>query len=319
MNEFIVMLRNVLMFVALAIPGYLLVKTNVLKQEHSAILSKVLINLGIPFLVFSGTVSNLTFDRELLLTMGIVSAVFIGYGLVMFFASAPLTGMEKNEKTRGVMRFCSVFANNGFLGIPLAIAVFGRDSLVFTLLIAPNILNNILIYTLGAYLMSGDRRCISLKKAFLNPVLLAFLLGVVCKLLRVADYVPEVVSFSDYFSNLVTPISMTVLGMKLGTVRMKSLFCSWKVYYVSALKLVVFPIIVVGLLLLGRELLGSLQYTEMLLCMFIAFATPTASLGTTFADEFGSDTSSAVAFTLGSTMLSSLTIPCLYWLLNLFL
>ncbi len=319
MSEFFVMLRNVLMFATLALPGYTLVKYNILRQEQSAVLSKLLMYLGVPFLVFSGTVNNLSFEPELLLTIGIVTLIFIVYTLVMFFVSKHLVAMEKNEKTRGVMRFCTIFSNNGFLGIPLAIAVFGRDSLVFTVLISPNILNNVLMHTLGAYLITGDKRCMSLKKAFLNPVLIALLLAVVCKLLRIPDYVPEVGAFSDYFSNLVTPISMTILGMKLGAVRIKSLFCSWRVYYVAALRLLVFPTIIIAFLLLFRTIPLNVHYTSLILGMFIAFATPTASLASTFADEFGGDTGNAVAFTLGTTVLSILTIPCLYWLLNLFI
>ena len=56
MNEFIIMLRNVLLFVALAIPGYLLVKCGIMKQEQSGVLSKILMFLAMPFLIFSGTV-----------------------------------------------------------------------------------------------------------------------------------------------------------------------------------------------------------------------------------------------------------------------
>ena len=50
-----------------------------------------------------------------------------------------------------------------------------------------------------------------------------------------------------------------------------------------------------------------------------AFAMPTAGLASTFADGFNGDTENAVAFTLGTTILSILTIPTLYWLLNLLL
>ena len=37
MEEFLIMLRNVLMFVALAVPGFLLVKAKLLKTEQSNI------------------------------------------------------------------------------------------------------------------------------------------------------------------------------------------------------------------------------------------------------------------------------------------
>jgi len=319
MDEFMIMLRNVMMFVALAIPGYILVKGKLLKPEQSGVLSKLLMYVALPFMIFSGVVKNLTFDADSLLMLGIVAMIGIVAVLGMLFASAPLTKMEKCGKTRGMMRFCTVFANNGFLGIPLAVAVFGGDSPVFTVLIVLNIINNVLMYTLGAYLTTGDKKNISFKKAFANPVLAAFVLGCICNLLGVDKYIPEVATFSNHFSSIVTPVSMTVIGMKLGAVPFKTLFRSGRLYYVSLLKLVVFPVVITAIVLALQNVSLSIPMEGIILGVFIAYATPTAGLAATFADEFDGDSENAVIFTLGTTVLSVLTIPTLYWLLNLFI
>jgi len=318
MEEFIIMLRNVLMFVALAIPGYILVKGKLLKPEQSGVLSKLLMYLALPFMIFSGVVKNLSFNKESLLMLGAVAIIGMAVVLGMFFVSTPLVKMEKNKKTAGMMRFCAVFANNGFLGIPLAVAVFGGDSPVFTVLIVLNIINNVLMYTLGAYLTTGDKSNISVKKAFLNPVLVAFALGCVCNLLGVAKAVPEVKTFSDHFSSIVTPISMTIIGMKLGAISFRTLFSSGKLYYVSFLKLVLFPVVITAALFVLRLIPISIDWQSVILGVFVAFSMPTAGLAATFADEFGGYTENAVIFTLGTTVLSVLTIPTLYWLVNLF-
>ena len=318
MGEFVIMLRNVLIFVALAIPGYLLVKGKLLKPEQSGVLSKILMYLALPFMIFSGVVKNLVFNPASMLMLGLVAVIGIAVVLGMFFVSAPLTKMEKNQKTRGMLRFCAVFANNGFLGIPLAVAVFGSDSPVFTVVIVLNIINNVLMYTLGAYLTTGDKKNISVKKAFFNPVLIAFVLGCVCNLLGVKRYVPEVITFSDHFSNIVTPISMTVIGMKLGATSFKTLFRSGKLYYVSFLKLVLFPVAITAVMFVLQFVPVNVPVESIILGVFVAFSMPTAGLAATFADEFGGDTENAVIFTLGTTVLSVLTIPTLYWLLNLF-
>ena len=317
MGAFLIMLRNVLLFVALALPGYLLVKCKLMKQEQSGALSKLLMYVGMPFLILSGTINNLTFNKETLLSVGLVALVGVGYTLAAFLVSRPLTAMEREEKGRGMMRFCAVFSNNGFLGIPLAIAVFGQSSPVFTVLIVLNIITNVLMYTLGAYLVSGDKKSVSLKKAFFNPVLIAFLIGVVLNLLKVKEYIPEVVTYVGHFSNIVTPVSMTILGMKLGAVKLSALFSSWKTYYTSALKLIAFPAVIVAVMLVLRALFTEIVSAEMVLGFFVAFAMPTAGLASTFADSFGGDTDNAVAFTLGTTLLSILTIPMIYWLLCL--
>ena len=317
-DALIIMLKNVIVFVALAIPGYLLIKTKLLKKEQSGALSMLLMYVGMPFLIFSSTINNITINTELLATIGIVLGIGVVYTFAMFFVSKPLTKMEREQKTQGMMRFSSVFSNNGFLGIPLAMAVFGAGSMALMVVIILNIVTNVLMYTLGIYLISGDRKAISLKKAFLNPVLIAFVIGIIANLLNVKGYVPEVATYSTHFYNLVTPISMTILGMKMGGVKFLELFKSWKTYYVSALKLVVFPMIIVAIVFVLNQVTAIIT-PDMVLGVLIAFAMPTAGLASTFSDNFGGDTENAVAFTLGTTVLSIVTIPLLYWAICLLL
>lgn len=317
-DALIIMLKNVIVFVALAIPGYLLIKTKLLKKEQSGALSMLLMYVGMPFLIFSSTINNITINTKLLATIGIVLGIGVVYTFAMFFVSKPLTKMEREQKTQGMMRFSSVFSNNGFLGIPLAMAVFGAGSMALMVVIILNIVTNVLMYTLGIYLISGDKKAISLKKAFLNPVLIAFVVGIIANLLNVKGYVPEVATYSTHFSNLVTPISMTILGMKMGGVKFLELFKSWKTYYVSALKLVAFPMIIVAIVFVLNQVTAIIT-PDMVLGVLIAFAMPTAGLASTFSDNFGGDTENAVAFTLGTTVLSIVTIPLLYWAICLLL
>lgn len=316
MGALLIMLKNVVLFVTLALPGYLLVKAKVLDSQHSGVLSKLLMYVGMPFLILSGTVNNISFDKALIIKLILTSAVGIAFTFAMFFLSKPITAMEKSEKTRGMMRFCMAFSNNGFLGIPLAVAVFGADSPVMTVLVILNIITNILMYTLGVYLVSGDKSRISLKKAFLNPVLIAFIVGVVLNLMKVNTYIPEISTFSAHFSGLVTPLSMTILGMKMAEIRFVSLFKSPRMYYVCSMKLVVFPCIILALLLAAKHLGAGIVDDSIILGFFIAFAMPTAGLASTFADGFGGDTENAVSMTLGTTVLSIFTIPIIYWVLS---
>lgn len=317
MDAFFIMVRNVLLFAALAIPGYILVKCDILKQSHSAGLSKILMYVGMPFLIISGTVNNLIINSSFLLRILVIALIGIGYTLALFFLSKPLSAGEKEDKTRGMMRFCLIFSNNGFLGIPLAVAVFGKDTAIFTTLIVLNIITNVMMYSLGASLISGESKAVSIKKVILNPVLIAFIAGLILNLLNIKSYVPEVVTYSDYFSGIVTPVSMTILGMKLATVKLPTLFTKPKNYCVSAFKLVAVPTVIVAILFIFRAFIGNIVNNDVLIGFFIAFAMPTAALASTFADAYGGDTDGAVIYTLGSTMLSILTIPILFGVLSL--
>ena len=147
--------------------------------------------------------------------------------------------------------------------------------------------------------------------------MIAFVIGIILNLLKVNTYIPEISTFSSHFSGLVTPLSMTILGMKMAEIKVVSLFKSWRMYYVCALKLMLFPCVIVALLLAVKQIFNVGMFdANVILGFFIAFAMPTAGLASTFADGFGGDTENAVSMTLGTTVLSILTIPVLYWILS---
>lgn len=313
MEAFFTMLKSVALFVALALPGYIFVKCKLLKSEQSGVLSSLLTYLGLPFLILSSTLGvdlGVDFVKSTLLCVAL--ALLVSFG--MFFLSKPLTRRLKTPSEQGMMRFCLTYANNGFLGIPLAAAVFG-NSATLTYLIVLNVVDSILRYTAGVYLISGDKSRIRPQKVLLSPALIAFAVGVVLNLSNVCAYVPEIRTFSDYFSGIVTPLCMTILGMKLGAVKLTSLFKSKRMYYVAAWKLIAFPIFAVATFWLANQWFSI--GTEPIFAALIAFGTPCASLSSAFADQFGGDMEGAVTYTLGSTVLCIATMPILYWILCL--
>ena len=316
MNTFIIIFRNVLLFVALAVPGWLLVRSQKLKAAGSGPLSTLLMYVTLPFLIFNSTVKNLVITPSLVLYILAVAGLGIVFLLLMYFLSGPLAKREKEIKKSGTIRFSAVFANNGFLGIPLGMAVFGADSPVMTVLIILNLINNVVLYTVGIYLISGDKKNMSLKKAFINPVMIAFICGLIVNVLGVKDVVPEVMTFAGHFSNIVTPVSMVILGMKMAGMNMKQIFISKNMYYVSFLRLVLFPVLISAVLLVAKMLIpGDFFSDNLIIGFFIAFAMPTAGMASTFADTFDGDVEGAATYTLGTTVLCVISIPLLYTLL----
>ncbi len=317
METLLIMLKNVIIFLLLAIPGLLLVKGKLLKATDSAALSKVLTNVGMPALILSNTL-KLELTGEFAVSMLVTAAVSILFMLLTFLASGWLCAGEKNEKTKGMMRFCAVFINSGFIGIPLASAVFPGNTTLMAYLVITNIVMNVTMFTLGVYVISGDKRAIQAKKALLTPVFLAFVAGILLNLLGVGK-ITEVHTFTDHLKNIVTPLSMTILGMKLAEVQIKRLFTSGRMYYVSFLRLVLFPVLGVALMLVLKRIPALSLSTDTIIGFFMGFAMPTAALASAFSDQYNGDIDTAAVLTLGCTILSVVTIPVLYWALMLLL
>ena len=155
MDALLPMLINVLIFVALALPGYILVKTKIIKSSDSASLSKLLTYVALPFMIFVGA-QNINLSGDFLALAGITTVAGIAITVGCFFLSKPLamkrlfnknsnneTESEETvntEKSRGVMRFAMAFSNNGFLGIPLAVAVFSGNAQIQAIVIILNII-----------------------------------------------------------------------------------------------------------------------------------------------------------------------------------
>lgn len=315
MEEFFVMLKNVLIFIALAIPGYILVKTKILSAKDSSVLSKLLLYIGVPFLILSSTI-DIKFHRQSIEQI-LITAVIVLIGLISsFFISKPLSKIEKEKQQQGVTRFSYVFPNNGFIGIPLAMALFSEvNSLIVSLVVVANIITNEMIIIIGSYAISGDRKHISFKGILTNSVLIAFVIGIIVNLTNVCEYVPEISTYSQHLKGLVVPISMTIIGMKFAEIDIKGLFINKKLYFVSFIRLIVFPMTIVAVLILFKTFLPI--HHDIIIAIFIAFSMPIAALAPTFADKFNIDSTKSVVYVLGTTLFSVITIPLLYTLLNM--
>ena len=117
METFFVMARSVLLFVALALPGFLMVKIGTLKEEHSAFFSKLLMYAAFPMMIFSGTVEKIRLSGEVFRDVAF-GAVVAALGLALFAVLAVLaTKRFQDKKCRGMLRFSAAMPNNGFLGM----------------------------------------------------------------------------------------------------------------------------------------------------------------------------------------------------------
>ena len=335
MEAFIIMLRKVLMFVGLAIPGFVLVKSKAFTKEQSAVLSKMLTTVAMLFFVMTATMNSVSFAPEGLLTLAVATIIGIGFTLAMYFLSTPLTCFEKSKvmtgessdenaliakKKRGMLRFASIFSNNGFLAIPLANEVLGKTSGALPVLIVINIITNLSMLTFGKPLVSGQKEKTDAKKILLNPVIIGFVVGLILNLTNIGAYVPEIPTFTTHFSNLVTPLSMTILGMKMGEANLSKIFVKPKTYYSSFIKLIVMPMLIIALMFAVKGIFNAqVLNNDMFIGVFLAFSMPTATLASALADSNDGDIENAVCYTLGSTILSIATIPLLYMVLNLLL
>jgi predicted permease len=301
--EFTTTALNVIIMLAYAVPGFIFVKSRMIDQSHIASFAKVLLYVCSPALsIYS--FNSVDFSWQLFANMGL----FLLLSLVMQILLLCIMWLIfKKRSHRPEYRVCSVacvLGNVGFFGVPLLEALIPEhpEAIVYS---AVYILGmNIISWTAGSMLITGDKKYMSIKKIVCNPPVLAlcfslplFLLGI-----KLPDIAENAVSVLGRMS---TPLCMLILGMRLATVRAGELIKDTRAYISSAVKLIAFPL-AAFLILLALPFDKGFESAFFILC-----SCPTASVVLNLSEVLGEGQKSAADGVLVSTILCVITIPIL--------
>lgn len=287
------------MFVLVAI-GFALYKTGKVTGEGSRCMGNLLVFLSLPCVIVNGFLVERTPERVAGLAISTVAALAVlGVStLISYFAF----------RGRGIEQCAAAYSNPGFFGIPLIAAALGADAVFY---IAPFIgVLNLLQWTYGVTVISGQKGRLRLKTLLTAPFLLAILAGMTLFLTRLS--LPVLVAKPiSYLAGINTPLAMVVLGVYLAQTDRKKLFGTAAVYAVSAMRLAVIPLVSLALL----SLLPA-GWNQLKLAVLIAIACPVGSNVAVYAQLHHKDYAYAVAAVTNSTLFSIVSIPLLVLLAN---
>lgn len=316
----------VLSLTVLAVPGYILARFKMFPQKADEALSTLVLYGCQPimmFVNFQKTAYRPEIATNMLLVAGLTLLIhLIMIGVVIFVLPAKKTDSRRN--TKNVARVAAIFSNCGFIGLPFLQMLFPGQGEVLVYCGVVISVFNLLAWSVAIFMISGDKKEISIKKVLLNPVLVGIYVGLTVFLIlrtplvdiangTIWDSVIEKLMGSfDFISNAITPLSMMVIGIRLANVNLKSLFANPLAYYSNFLKLVVLPIIttvVVAFLPIDN----SVKYT-----LFFTLSMPSATISALFAIKYNSDGDFGSVSVLLSSLLSVVTIPVMYLFFELF-
>ena len=207
-----------------------LVKTGVLKAENSKVLSKLSLYFVTPCVIFNSFQKELT--PEIQQGLLIAAALAIGYQ-ALFFLIAAL--MRRFWKATEVERASVVFTNVGNLVIPLVAFAKGQDWVIYTS--AYILVFNLLFWTVGVRMFDSENAP-SLRKALLNPNLLAIMAGVLTMFTRLQLPEPLALAFSDVAA-MISPLSMMITGMVVGGMTVRGMVANRRVFGVIFFRMIV--------------------------------------------------------------------------------
>ncbi len=309
MESFQITLTNVLVTLFYIIPGFVVCKMKKATPEHLPTMSAILVYAGTPFLVVRSFM-RLPFSMETVWNMVwfffatlITQAVFmlIVYGVIR---------KRANESKYRVMAIGSVVGNVGFFGMPVLTAIFPDNPLLACYSSIFMLTMNLLIFTVGVFCLTGDKKYMSLRSAIFNPTIFSFAIAIPVFVFGLGDHVPTVLKGAiSTVGDMTTPLCMFILGIRLASAPLKDIFSRPIVYVTAALKLLIFPLFcyaAVYFLPLSDVFKAS---------VLILSGMPCASVLLNLAEMHRSEMKMSANCLLVSTLLSFLTIPLLTFLL----
>ncbi len=283
--------------------GYIFKKKNVLNDESSTTLSRLIVNVFLPAMAFSTFAENfrrdvITEKAQLLLMSLIVLTVT---GIISIFLAKLFS---KNKNTQAVYIYSFTIPNIGYMGYPLVKAVFGDATLLDAMIFC--IPYNIYIYTIGMYLLTPIKKITP--KFFLNPSIIAIFIGIAVGLSGIT--LPGTITdILDMGSNCMAPCAMILTGIVFARIDLISMLRDYKSYIASAIRLFIIPVSVMAVLrAVGMPDVWVLAAISML-------AMPLGINSVVFPEAFGGDSETGAKVCLMSGILGIITIPIVFGLM----
>lgn len=233
--------------------------------------------------------------KSLLLSFLIVILLHAG-----FIVLSKLFIHSSDSATERVLQFGAIFGNCGFMSLPLQQALLGDLGVFYGSSYVA--IFNLVAWSYGIILMSGDKKYLNPKRMIINPGICGLAIGLV--LFFLSFKIPSVISEPvSYLASLNTPLPMIIIGYHLSQSKLIEGLKSIRCIFAMFLKLFFFPLLTLGVLYICN-VRGTL-----LVSMVIASSAPSAAFTTMFSSKYGANTSLSVSMVSLTTLFSLISMP----------
>jgi len=299
LEQFTIVLNQLFNFFVMMLIGYAGARLHILDEALLANISRLIIRLILPILIFANGVNQTTRAQLLdcwpilLLTAGMYAGL-----ITLFWLLARLQGLSGDHGK--VYRADFIFGNIGFLGLPLIPVIFPQNGAIY--LVVMTVIDQIFVWTYGDWLTTpaGGSSRFSFRN-FLNPALGAVVLSVI--LVMAGIRFPAVLC-----TPLLTvgrssaPLSLIYLGGLLHFVDWKRPFRTLELYLGVLFKQILYPLafyFIAGLLCPNQEMVRM---------MTMISALPTMTTIAMFAASKNNQGEYAIGTVLATTIASLFTL-----------
>lgn len=308
-----IIINQLLIFGLLMIVGAIASKRRILNDESKDFLARIIIDITLPFLIFS-TFSHLEFDVKLFKNgLFVFSFAFVNL-LFLYLVGTLSSRLQRLDKPQAMVHTLhTMFGNIVFLGFPLFDALFPGGIGVFYAAVY-QLASNTLTFTYGVYrLSSGTQK--SGWKSLLNANTGAIVLGSLVLVSRLE--LPKFII--DAFSGLgkcTSPLSMVYIGALLAGMNIKKAFKIASVFIISLNKLFLVPILLGIIYILTIKIFHIEIDKAAFFVLVMQAGMPCQTIIVVMTRRYGGDYHLAASNLFVSTLFSIVTLPLLYFFLE---
>ena len=291
----IVIFEQVLILLAFAAVGFALSKFKIVDVSHAKIISALLVYVASPCNTFKTFSAKFTVEyvstHYVFLLFGLATMLFLAVSM-HYFAKI----FSKDAYTRSVYEYSMITPNFGYMGYALAESLMGLSGLINVMMFG--FPTSCFVNTRGYCMLTKTK--VTLRR-LMNPLMIGMLLGMVFGLVGI----PQPALMTDLVSRssaCMAPLSMILMGIAVSEFKFKSLFCNIRAYAIVAMRLVVIPLVIGGLIYFAG-------YGEVAKSAALVLAMPCGLNTIIFPKLVGEDCEIGASLACVSTILSCISIP----------
>ncbi|MSU80932.1 AEC family transporter [Anaerobutyricum soehngenii] len=308
MHISLLLMNQIIQLFIMIFMGLIIVKANLLKAEDSKILSVIVLYLIIPCVIINAFQVNYTKDtvQGLLITL---AASVLTQIILLIVISVSGKFLHLNE-----VEIASIYySNSGNLIVPIVTFILGKEWVLYGCVFMS--VQLVFIWTHCKKIISRESTY-DWRKIVLNINMISIAIGIILFLTRI--HLPANINNTlSAVGSMIGPASMIVTGMLFAGMDLKQIFANKRVYFISFLRLIIVPVIALFLIKCSQLSTFSSNGNKLMLIVFLAIITPSASTVTQMCQVYGNDSQYASAINVVTTLLAIITMPLMVMLFQI--
>ena len=297
MHTFDILLQQIGLFIIYILAGVILVRTRVLSRETLEPISKFVLKMALPVMVFINITDGV--ERQVLYESWPIFVIAAIFYIFMYAAGRGMVKLLHLQKNRaGIYQAMLLFGNIGFIGLPMIAGVFSEKGVLYASVFM--IMDQFMLWTLGVKLLSPEGEGWFALKKLVNPATVAILLGMILMLAQVR--IPALLDTAlQKIGSTASPLAMISFRRYIREISL---------YGIVLVKMIVAPILL--FLILGIFPVGE----EIRMAMALIVGMPTMTAVVMMTNASGLDGDYALGGVFVTTVCGIMTLPMVCWILQ---